>query len=711
MYGAAVTEPTGATGAEPVLAGQLGDFTVAGILGSGGSGVVLDARWGHREVALKVLHPSLVPTERERMQFFEEARRLQEISHPCVVKVLASGELPDGRPYLAMEKLAGPTLAARLADGAIPMAQALAVFEHLAGAVQALHDRGLVHRDLKPENIVLVGETRAVLLDFGIAKPMSAPASTTTQDGGVRGTPAYMAPERFFGSPATVATDVYELAVTLYAMLAGRLPWADCADPEVRLNPAPLGAIVPDAVDVELRRALSTRAQNRPGSARELASTVLAAAGMASTPTSARTTTQVPLDLAAPKPAWFETGRGAAGSGSGENKGTTPLAWAPTARAEQVAPVSAKKRPWWPFAAAGVAVAAAVIGWIAIKGDDGKDASTAAGAMAKPGASVAVPVPPTSVENDPWKNSMSVNPTPETGAELSAFVPTVPRPTADLRREMRAAIGMLPAATRTILGATIVEIREDPDLGKILGMVAKRPEVQLMIGATDKCEIGASEIEWAVLGFPGVGMGRESDILVRGRWTKERFQACLVALAGADAKVEVDGPTQLVHIVGARTKFWFGAAGDVMYVSTREKVTPADLAPTLTRTEGPEGAAGDLLAKLDANASMILVVEQDDKDKLDFSTEIPAGVDIAAWARLEAGVRGDVYGRFRNVADAKKAEAYFLTVFADVTKQGGDLLGTFVVTRAEVDVKLEAFITPLTVGLAATQLTSGEPLE
>src|SRR5690348_11431733 len=196
---------------EPTLPGQLGDFVIVGVLGTGGSGVVLDARWGHREVALKVLHPTLIATARERAQFLEEARRLQEISHPGVVKVLASGELPDGRPYLAMEKLAGPTLAAKLATGALPLGRAVALFEQLSGAVQALHDRGLVHRDLKPENVVLVGDSHAVLLDFGIAKALAAPASTTTQDGGVRGTPAYMAPERFFGQPANVSTDVYEL--------------------------------------------------------------------------------------------------------------------------------------------------------------------------------------------------------------------------------------------------------------------------------------------------------------------------------------------------------------------------------------------------------------------------------------------------------------------------------------------------------------------
>src|SRR5688500_19869314 len=126
-----------------------------------------------------------------------------------------------------MERLEGEPLASVLARGAMSLPSALGLFGELCAAVAALHDQGLVHRDLKPENVFVVDGAHAVLLDFGIAKELEAPPGTTTSDGGVRGTPAYMAPERFFGQAAGIATDVYELAVTLYAMLAGRLPWDD----------------------------------------------------------------------------------------------------------------------------------------------------------------------------------------------------------------------------------------------------------------------------------------------------------------------------------------------------------------------------------------------------------------------------------------------------------------------------------------------------
>ncbi|HVV86254.1 MAG TPA: serine/threonine-protein kinase, partial [Kofleriaceae bacterium] len=245
----------------------VGEFTLVGVLGEGGSGTVYDARWGHRQVALKVMRAELPASERDR--FLAEARLLMEITHPGVVKVLAAGTLPEGRPYLAMELLRGEALATRLSRAAVPLPDAIAFFVQLADAVSAMHARGLLHRDLKPENVMLVSDgarEHAVLLDFGIARAMDRGEVAPTQTGIVRGTPAYMAPERFFGQPATIGTDVYELAVTLFAMIAGRLPWADCIDPEVRLNPARLAdlAAVPPALDGELARALSTRAANRP---------------------------------------------------------------------------------------------------------------------------------------------------------------------------------------------------------------------------------------------------------------------------------------------------------------------------------------------------------------------------------------------------------------------------------------------------------------
>lgn len=263
-----------ASAVEPVPQ-QLGEFTIEGELGRGGSGVVYAARWQDRAIALKVLRPDEAATPKERERFLGEARLLARVEHPGVVRVFGSGLLPDGRPYLAMERLTGAALAERLLMGRMAVGQALAIFDQLTAAVAALHGAGIVHRDIKPENIMLVDRgQRAVLLDFGIARGVDDAASTTTQLGMQRGTPAYMAPERFFGARATIGSDVYETAVVLYVMLTGHLPWRDPRNPQDRLEPRPpsaLGVELPVGLERELMRALAPRPEGRPASIDELA--------------------------------------------------------------------------------------------------------------------------------------------------------------------------------------------------------------------------------------------------------------------------------------------------------------------------------------------------------------------------------------------------------------------------------------------------------
>jgi serine/threonine protein kinase len=254
---------------------RLGDFLLEQVIGEGGSGHVYAARWGHRRVALKVLHKSLLTSAGERERFLDEARKLADIHHPAVVKILGFGQFDDERPYLVMELLEGESLAHRLVRKKMALAHTLSVFEQLTEALSALHQQGLVHRDIKPENIFLVRDGQyAVLLDFGIAKAEDAPMSTVTREGGIRGTPAYMAPERFFGHAASVRSDIYELGVVLYAMLVGRLPWDDACDPVGRLNPkrpSELGVELSGDLEVEVLQALSTRAEVRPSSVEEFA--------------------------------------------------------------------------------------------------------------------------------------------------------------------------------------------------------------------------------------------------------------------------------------------------------------------------------------------------------------------------------------------------------------------------------------------------------
>ncbi|NUO48538.1 MAG: serine/threonine protein kinase [Polyangiaceae bacterium] len=290
---------------------SLGPFTFLSTLGEGGSAFVYAARdETGREVALKVLRPELELEPREVQRFVEEAGKMRRVSHPALVPVLDVGMLPNGRPYIAMPRLLGRTLADRIAEGPLPVSRAVAMFEDVAHAVTALHDAGLVHRDLKPENVLwLDGAERLVVLDLGIAREADAIASTTTRSGKTRGTPAYMAPERFFGRPATVRTDVYELGVLLYVMLTGALPW-DAEDPRGRMSPklpAELGVLVPSPLVSVLMRALDVDFERRPDSVAALLHEVHQAAAIsadgAAGPTDAAVTTRRAIVVTPPSPA------------------------------------------------------------------------------------------------------------------------------------------------------------------------------------------------------------------------------------------------------------------------------------------------------------------------------------------------------------------------------------------------------------------------
>ena len=258
----------------------LGEYTIEEVLGEGGSAIVYAARPRRADVALKVLRVDALTTPRQKARFLDEARLLAQVRHPSVIAVLDAGTLPDGRPFIAMPRLAGETLAARLARGPLAPASALRLFEAIAEGVAAIHDAGLVHRDLKAENVFLTEDERPIVLDLGIAREAEGAPSTTTEDGRVRGTPATMAPERFFGARASTASDVYELALLLYVMLVGALPWSDAGDVDARLAARPphmLVDTIPRALSDAIMAALSTRIEKRPASAAALLASVRSA--------------------------------------------------------------------------------------------------------------------------------------------------------------------------------------------------------------------------------------------------------------------------------------------------------------------------------------------------------------------------------------------------------------------------------------------------
>ncbi|MGE0871167.1 MAG: protein kinase [Kofleriaceae bacterium] len=213
-----------------------GRYRLESTLGRGGMGLVYRA--GHltlrRQVAVKILHPSLAASPDVRNRFEREALAVGKIDHPNCVSVYDSGRLRDGSLYLAMELLDGKSLADVLeAEGQIAPGRALHILAHMLRGLAHIHQAGLIHRDIKPENIFLIRQGEDVdfakILDFGIAKPMTASdlddGVKLTQAGMAFGTPIYMAPEQALGNPMDGRADLYAASVLAYEMLCGQPPF------------------------------------------------------------------------------------------------------------------------------------------------------------------------------------------------------------------------------------------------------------------------------------------------------------------------------------------------------------------------------------------------------------------------------------------------------------------------------------------------------
>ncbi|MEH0928247.1 serine/threonine-protein kinase [Micromonospora sp. CPCC 205558] len=284
---------------------RLGERVATGGMGAvwRGTDVLLE-----REVAVKVLLPSLVADPEFTTRFRAEARMLAALRHPGVVPVHDVGQaaLDDGSrvDYLVMEYVEGEPLSARVrALGRLDPATTMSVLAQAADALHTAHLAGIVHRDVKPGNLLVKADGRVVLVDFGIARSRDMAGLTAANM--VLGTASYMSPEQATGQPVSAATDIYALGAVAYFCLAGQPPFHGDNPLAVALrhaqeDPAALPADTPPAVAAVVTRALAKRPEDRFGSAAELAAAAADArdATLASIPVSARP----PWALAAPTP-------------------------------------------------------------------------------------------------------------------------------------------------------------------------------------------------------------------------------------------------------------------------------------------------------------------------------------------------------------------------------------------------------------------------
>ena len=237
-------------------------------------------------VAVKVLGTSIATDPDALGRFRLEGVLACQVKHPHAVTVLDFGVTEAGVAYLVMEYLQGRSLDHEMEDlGRLPSQRCAQILVPVCGALAEAHRAGIVHRDVKPSNIFLkrqAGREIPKVLDFGIARLASDSAlqPSLTVDGSIPGTVAYMAPERFSSQPYDGRSDVYSLGITLYQMLAGRLPFlTPHRDPlatamrQREEEPPSLAGLhpqVPAEMEAVVRRALRKDPAQRPG-AEELA--------------------------------------------------------------------------------------------------------------------------------------------------------------------------------------------------------------------------------------------------------------------------------------------------------------------------------------------------------------------------------------------------------------------------------------------------------
>jgi serine/threonine-protein kinase len=229
-----------------------------------------------RPVAVKRLHPHLLPDPASRARLAAEARAVAALSHPVIVGVY-DVDLSGEWPAIVMELVDGEPLSARIArDGPLEPTAAAAIAADVAEALYHAHQRGVIHRDLKPGNVLIGRDGRARLVDFGIARSLADASARLTLTGTVMGTLHAMAPEQLADEPITPRTDLYGLGVVLHEMLTGSVPYA-AGSPVALAAAQRAGPPVLDGVDPGLATVIAACLAPVPGD-RPLHAGALAAA-------------------------------------------------------------------------------------------------------------------------------------------------------------------------------------------------------------------------------------------------------------------------------------------------------------------------------------------------------------------------------------------------------------------------------------------------
>jgi serine/threonine protein kinase/6-phosphogluconolactonase (cycloisomerase 2 family) len=272
---------------------RLGPYEIVSRIGAGGMSEVFKAHDSRirRDVAIKVLPPTLAKFADRLHRFEQEARAVGALNHPNLLTLFDVGT-EEGRPYLVTELLEGQTLRMHLRENGtavrLSIRKAVDFGIQIANGLAAAHERGIVHRDLKPENLFVTRDGRIKILDFGVAKLRSADDFTLsdedtmeqdTSPGTVIGTVGYMSPEQVRGQAVDGRSDIFSFGTLLYEMVTGEHPFrgdspADTMSAILREDPPDLSsknANVTPGLERVIRHCMEKSPEQRFQSARDLA--------------------------------------------------------------------------------------------------------------------------------------------------------------------------------------------------------------------------------------------------------------------------------------------------------------------------------------------------------------------------------------------------------------------------------------------------------
>jgi eukaryotic-like serine/threonine-protein kinase len=254
---------------ESLIGQQLGSYQIVSLLGTGGMGVVYQARDTRlkRSVAMKVLPRDMMSDPERKRRFIQEARAASALNHPNIITIYDIGN-EVGTDFIVMEYVAGKTLDQRIPRKGMRLDEALKIAVQIADALAKAHSAGIIHRDLKPTNVMVTDDGLVKVLDFGLAKLTEVSASSDertlrseTEEGTIVGTVSYMLPEQAEGTKVDARSDIFSFGAVLYEMVTGQKAFQgeskmSTLTAVLKQEPKPISQLVP-TIPLDLEKTIN----------------------------------------------------------------------------------------------------------------------------------------------------------------------------------------------------------------------------------------------------------------------------------------------------------------------------------------------------------------------------------------------------------------------------------------------------------------------